>query len=183
MKSYCMVIWGLTFTFEALAQGQIWVSNYAPVAGLDAPIFDADCVTRLEGEAYSVQAYIGFGLDSLRPLGAVRPFRTGKAAGYFEAIALTIPGTGQHDKIYFQLRAWESKAGSSYDAAVAAGAKYGFSNIIPMTTVLPPGTPHVPVGLQSFCLVPEPGPGVLLALGGGLWLWAARRRGPGQCGV
>jgi hypothetical protein len=161
---------------KAWAQGQISVSNYVPVENLDAPIFETDCATRLEGDAYLVQAYVGFTGDSLSPVGMGRPFRTGKAAGYFPSYVLTIPETSSETLVYLQLRVWQAGAGPTFEAAVLAGGKYGLSNIVPMWTVMAPGTPNSPVGLQSFCLVPEPATGALLVLGGGLWLLAARRR-------
>ena len=176
MKAFGIKILSLVVVAKAWTQGQIFVSNYVPVANLDAPVFDTDCATRLEGAAYLVQAYVGFTADSLSPVFEARPFRTGKAAGYFAGYVLTIPGTSQDTLVYLQLRAWEARAGASFEEAVASGGKYGLSNIVPMRTVMPPGTPNEPVGLQSFCLVPEPPPGVQLVLGGGLWLLAARRR-------
>jgi hypothetical protein len=122
------------------------------------------------------QAYLGFRADSLSPIGSTLTFLTGINAGYVVPTTLTVPGTGSNDLVYFQLRAWEAKAGTSYDAAVAAGAKHGLSNIVPMKTVLPPGTPNVPLGLESFCLVPEPGAHSLLTIGIGVWSLLAKWR-------
>lgn len=69
------------------------------------------------------------------------------------------------------MRAWETAAGS-YEAALIRGE----SNDIQIT--LNSEIFADLIGLQGFAmvLVPEPGPGVLVALGGGLWLLAARRR-------
>lgn len=178
MKTYQVFILGCCLAAPAWAQGQIAVGNRQIVAGIDAPVFDVDCTTRLEGPAYLAQPYVGLTPDSLSPVGWVLPFRTGARAGYITSQVVDVPGALGGTVVYAQLRAWEARAGRSYEAAVAAGGKYGFSNIVPIVAVMPPGTPNDPVGLQSFCLVPEPGPGVLLALGGGLWLLAARRRSP-----
>jgi hypothetical protein len=180
MKSQWLLWLAWLGTVPVFGQGQIGFVNRSQVAGIDAPVFDVDCVTRLEGAAYLAQVYAGLAPDSLRPVGIVQPFRTGTAAGYIPGIVITVPGALGGTVVYAQLRAWEARAGRSYEAAVAAGGKYGFSNIVPIVAVMAPGTPNDPVGLQSFCLVPEPGPGTLLALGGGLWLLAARRRRP--CG-
>jgi hypothetical protein len=157
-------------------QGQISVINRSPLGTIDAPVFDTDCQTRLEGPLFVAQAYVGFTADSLRPVGPVINFRTGERAGYITPTLVTIPDAPHGTRIYFQLRAWEAREGTSFEEAVASGGKYGMSNIVPMRAWEPPGTPADPIGLQSFCLVPEPPPGVLLALGGGLWLLAARRR-------
>ncbi len=163
----------------SLAQGTFYgsinVGNRVLLSGIDAPVFDTDCVTRLAGTNFLVQAYIGFTPDSLAPMGDARPFRTGQYAGYFVSHIVNVPDAAGR-LVYVQLRAWEATAGTSYEAAVAAGGKYGFSNVVPVIAIAPPGPPADLVGLQSFCLVPEPGAGALLALGGGLWLLLARRR-------
>ncbi len=174
MKSQVLLWLAWLGTVPALGQGQIAFGNRIPVAGIDAPVFDMDCVTRLEGAAYLAQVYAGLAPDSLRPVGIIQPFLTGRLAGYIHVIVITVEAL-HGTVVYTQLRAWEARAGSSFEAAVAAGGKYGWSNIVPIVAVAPPGTPRDPIGLQSFCLVPEPGPGALLALGGGLWLLAARR--------
>ena len=169
-----------------LVPGQISVINRSPLGTIDAPVFDTDCQTRLEGPFFVAQAYVGFTADSLRPVGPVINFRTGERAGYITPTLVTIPDAWHGRRIYFQLRAWEAPAGATFEAAVVSGGKHGMSNIVPMRAWEPPGTPDVPVGLQSFCLVPEPPSGALLVLGGGLWLLEARRRrvqGLGRPGV
>lgn len=166
----------LVCTPPASSQGTLEFGNHIPLSGIDAPVFDVDCATRLEGEGFQAQVYVGLSPDSLRPVGLVQPFRTGINAGYIRTQYLVIPGALGGMRVFTQLRAWETRAGASFEEAVATGGKYGLSNIVPIKLVEPPGSPPHPLGLQSFCLVPEPGPGTLLALGGGLWLLAARRR-------
>ena len=177
MKSQWLLWLAWLGTVPVFGQGQIGFVNRSQVAGIDAPVFDVDCVTRLAGAAYLAQVYAGLAPDSLRPVGIIQPFRTGTAAGYIHTYAITVEA--QHGTVvYAQLRAWEARAGRSYEAAVAAGGKYGFSNIVPIVAVMAPGTPNDPVGLQSFCLVPEPSAGALLALGGGFWLLVTRGQSP-----
>ena len=176
MRTLAFLGSALLGTISAFSQGQVIVGNYIPLSGINAPVFDTDCQTRLEGPFFVAQAYVGFTADSLRPVGPVLNFRTGERAGYITATLVTIPDAPHGERIYFQLRAWEAQAGATFEAAVVSGGKYGVSNIVPMLAIEPPGTPLDPIGLQSFCLVPEPRAGALLVLGGGLWLLAVRRR-------
>lgn len=176
MKTYPAFLLGCCLAAPAWTQGQIAVGNLAAVAGLDAPVLDVDCTTRLEGPAYLAQPYAGLSPDSLSPVGIALAFRTGEQAGYVTLQVVEVFGALGGTVVYAQLRAWEARAGSSFEAAVAAGGKYGLSNIVPIEAVMAPGSPSVPVGLQSFCLVPEPRAGVLLAPGGAALALAARRR-------
>lgn len=145
--------------------------------GIDAPVFDTDCTTRLAGAAYLAQVYVGLAPGDLSPIGWVLPFRTGDAAGYITMTVLTVTGSSG-TLVYSQLRAWEALSGGSYEAAVAAGGKHGVSNVVPIRTVMPPGAPDVPVGLESFCLVPEPAPVAFMAWGGAALAAASQWRRP-----
>lgn len=175
MKHLFALLAGVVAT-PTWSQGYIAFGNLNTPAGIDAPVFDTDCQTRLEGEAFLAQDYVGFTEDSLSPLGPVVTFRTGDRAGYIYGYALYPPGSGQNDVVYTQMRAWEARGGLTYEDAVAAGAKHGRSNIVPILVVLPPATPYDPVGLESFCLIPEPSPATLGWLAAALWMLSAARR-------
>lgn len=157
MKACCLCCFVVVFTANAWAQGQFTFGNRVGVPeSIDAPVFDADCQTRLEGSAFLWQVYAGFSPEVLQPLGMTSPFRTGAAAGYIDSTTYAVPGASHGTIVYTQLRAWDAAAGGSYEAAVAAGVKYGFSNILPVSTVVGTPPPRFPVGLESFCLIPEP---------------------------
>ena len=72
--------------------------------------------------------------------------------------------------VYYQIRAWETAAGASYEDAMSAGGKHGASRPILVPAIVPPGGPGTPVGLEGFCLIPEPSVGVLVM--GGLAILA-----------
>jgi hypothetical protein len=153
-------------TCAALGQeGQVSVSNYSVVAGIDAPVFDADCVTRLAGNAYLAQLYCGKEPTALSPVGLVTRFRVGVNAGYMVPLIVTIP-ENYGSPVFVQIRAWEAASGASYEASVASGGQHGISNILEVRPVVPLPPPADLVGLQSFCLVPEPAPRELLLVGG-----------------
>src|SRR5262245_39408362 len=72
-------------------------------------------------------------------------------------VTVNVPGAVlERQIVYAQLRSWETVAGPTYESAMAAGGKFGFSNIVPMPVVFGTQPPELPVGLQSFCLIPEP---------------------------
>ena len=102
----------------------------------------------------------------MQAAGPVFPFRTGQAAGYIEPVGplgtvVAVP-FDMGGPVYAQLRAWEAAAGPTYEQAAVAGGKYGFSNFVFVEPGVAPGPPAQLLGLQSFCLVPEPSPLALL---------------------
>jgi hypothetical protein len=163
----------------AFAQGQV---NFAArvVGTYDAPVFlGADVATgvRADGPGYMAQLYAGATQGGLTAVGAPLPFRTGTAAGYWTATAVTINTVDATGNAFVQVRAWATSAGATYEAAAASGTGFGQSTIL---TVKPTSAPDVPAtltGLTSFAIVTVPEPSVL-ALGalGGLALLLRRRK-------
>jgi hypothetical protein len=151
-------------------QGQIGIVNLALGSGLDAPIYDIDCQTRISGPAFVAQAFIGLAPDSLRPVLPLLQIHAGRFAGYLGPQIVEVEGGGPR---FFQLRVWEATAGDSYEDAIAAGGKHGVSNISLVQAIYPPGGPGIPTGLESFCLVAEPS-SLALLIGGGLLMTAFR---------
>lgn len=154
---------GLT-AFGALAQGYFNFGNRVTIAGIDAKVFAPDGTTPLDGTAYMAQCYVGTDAGSLAPVGAALPFRTGGAAGYITSTIVTIPTIAANTVVTVEMRAWEAAAGTSWEAAQAAGGMFGSSNPITLTLAGAPTPPPDMVGLQSFSLqaIPEPS---TLALG------------------
>jgi hypothetical protein len=136
--------------------------NRAPGAGLDAPVYDVDGQTRLAGAAYVAQLYGGPTADSLAPVGGPVPFFDGALAGYWDAGTepwREIPGVAPGSEAFIQVRAWEKAKGATYEEAVAAGGKAGYSEVLRVTTggrgAAQP-LPAVLAGLQSFKLASIP---------------------------
>jgi hypothetical protein len=138
--------------------GTINVHNYTvPSDPANAPIFNVDGLTRLQGGAYVVQLYAGASLAALRPAGPPTPFFSPfVVAGYFLPVTVTLSDVLPGAIAVAQLRVWESAKGNSYEEARARGGKYGKSAILNLTTSLPPtfpgGPPQPLAGLQSFSL-------------------------------
>jgi hypothetical protein len=174
MKAFLVTVAAGLTAFAALAQGQFNFGNRVTAAGIDAKMFYLDCVTPLSGAAFLAQAYAGTGWDSLAPVGSPVTFRTGVAAGYISSHIVTTPYPGG-TQVWVDMRIWEAAGGETYEAAVASGRFHGRSNPIQLTVAEPPLVPPDMVGLQSFCLIPEPSPLALGLLGAAALL--LRRRG------
>jgi hypothetical protein len=112
-------------------------------------------------------------------VGPSQPFRTGGAAGYWQAppTAVAIPGIAGGANATLRVAAWAAELGSSYSAALASGlGGAGLSN--ELTVALggagePPTLPATLVGLQAInisAVVPEPSIAALGLLGAGLLL-------------
>lgn len=155
-------------TVVSLAGGTLMFVNR--ITGLyDAPVYDEDGITRLEGDAYRAQLYAGVTPDDLDPVGPSVPFRTGIGAGYWDPhgksirrIAAVQPGA----VAWVQVRAWASADGPTFEDAVAHGGAVGLSTVFSLVTGgsgLPPSPPASLVELASFRLARTPPPEIFSA--------------------
>jgi len=161
---------GLAACVSAAAQGMIDFANRNRWANIDAPVFRPDGTGA--GAGFTAGLFRVWDDGSLTPLATVG-FRTTSpdVTPYFVSKTVYLPGTWSGDVVTVRMRAWETAAGS-YEAALIRGE----SNDIRVT--LHAYFPVDLIGLQGFTMVvvPEPPPGALLVLSGGLGLLAARRR-------
>jgi hypothetical protein len=179
MKKTLMILSSLLVAVGAFAQGQV---NFAArvVGTYDAPVFvGADVATgvRADGPAYMAQLYAGATATALTAVGAPLPFRTGAAAGYWTATAVTINTVDATGNAFVQVRAWATASGATYEAALASGTGFGTSGTLTVKPTTAPDVPATLTGLTSFAIVTVPEPSVL-ALGalGGLALLLRRRK-------
>jgi hypothetical protein len=171
-----------------LAQATFSFFNYAPAAGIDAPILDAEG-NRLFGTNYLAILYGGSTPDSLRvatdgnasmdphPIIRIQNNQAGYfGQGGFVVVDDTIP-TGRF--AWLQVRVWDARIGATYEDVAALGqGGYGASALFYTYggDLGAEGLPPQPLrGLQSFSLVPEPSTWALLVLGGGWLVWRCRR--------
>jgi hypothetical protein len=144
----------------AYAQGTV---NFANVAvGVNAPITNAAGV-RASGAAYTAQLYVGpsgtVDANSLVAVSGTAAFNTGTQAGYFTGGQRAISGSAGGSTVTLQVRAWNTAAGATYEAAMSNPSGEGnWSNLIQVTLGTPPGAPANMTGLQGFQLVPVPEP-------------------------
>jgi hypothetical protein len=172
----------------AMAQGTVFLYNHIPAVGLDAPVFDTDGLSLLQGYQFQVQLYAGPTADHLSPVGPAASF--GLQPGYWsswgESLDRTIPDVPPGDTAFCQVRVWSFLLGPNYEAVEAADGKHGQSSVFSVTTggdsggTEPPTFPAFLVGLKSFSLTgteptPEPTTIALLATAAAL-CWFARRR-------
>jgi hypothetical protein len=118
----------------------------------NAPVFNTDGFTLLNGSNFVAQLYAGPSLAELRPAGQPSPFNSGFNAGYFVARIVALPNIAPGSNVVVQVRAWEQTKGLSYEEARALGGKYGKSGILNLTTGSPLAPPTKLLGLQSFSL-------------------------------
>ncbi len=171
MNKLLLVGLGTAACFNAQTQGMLNFANYTPGGIVDAPVFRPDGTGA--GAGFTAGLFLVRNGGSLEPLFPTAKFRTSSPdrTPYIVSTTIYLPGTWSGDVVTVRMRAWETAAGS-YEAALIRGE----SNDI--RVMLHAYYPVDLLGLQGFTMVvvPEPGPGGLLALGGGLWLLAARRR-------
>jgi hypothetical protein len=149
----------------AMAQGTVLFKNNVAAAGLSAPVFDSDGVTKLTGNAYYAQLYADIG-GSFTPVGTATAFAFN---GFVSGGQVTIPAAGiVAGKVTLQMRAWEATtAGTAgtYEAALAGSKKVGISETFSLVpgnpNDSPPGVAANLVGLKSFSIsggsvIPEP---------------------------
>jgi hypothetical protein len=164
---------------HALGQGTFYFQNSYLQFGVDAPVFDA-VGNRLEGPSYMAMLYGAATEDSLQPIVPAVSFLSGINAGYFGGGVRAVNGVLPGQEAWLEVRAWDARLGSTYEAVVALGiGGYGQSSLFhAQSGGIGGGVPTLPaplIGLQSFSLVPEPSAVVLLLLGLPLLLLRKRR--------
>ncbi len=137
-------------------QHSVYFNNYAPASGVDAPISSTyGCF----GSTWVAQLYQGFGdpgpLDSTNytAVGEQIPLLASTDVTYvdpqFDGVRFMTPGS-----ISLQIRAWDSRRGGSFEAAVFAGGGIGWSKVFAFS----PGPDLQPplnlVGLGRFDVGP-----------------------------
>ena len=190
MKSQTAGLIALLVPYIATAQSKFELSNlHSPV--VDAPVFDAFGMP-LAGSDYAAELWGGAIPDSLTPLvlidrGDIREIVPFVDRGYFLPTSssdnLCVTSVGAGDSAWLQVRAWDARLGGTYEEVAALGmGGYGESPLFYADGgnpyLVPPELPGPLIGLESFSLrpVPEPSTWALLALGGLVWAWSARRR-------
>jgi len=134
-----------------LAAGWVLMANR--VANLLwAPVSDVNGVTLLIGTNYLAQLYAGSTPSSVNAVGGAVKFSSiPSKAGIFTGANRQIADVGVGQTAYVQIRAWDSKTGSSYEEALARGGRVGKSNISPVAA----GDAFAPtpvIHLQDFSL-------------------------------
>jgi len=101
----------LTFGCSAagFGQGTIHFTNFDPSVGLDAPVFGADCVTRLSGPQWQVTLVAGVLPADLAPV-ATTSFLAGQSAGYFDGGIVTLTNTPPYVFTFAQIEYWNTNA-------------------------------------------------------------------------
>lgn len=150
-------VWSLPVTLmidtNVTGGGAYWFANEIPDGGStnQAPVFDTDGITKLNGAAFVAQLYAGPDLARIRPVGEPRPFRTGFSEGLIDPVAVELPNVAPSSPALVQVRVWQSSKGASYEEARALGSKFGKSEILQTTAGIMPHPPPL-WGLQSFSL-------------------------------
>ena len=156
-----LALW-LSLTGPVVAQGTIDFRNRVLASGLDAPICDVDDVTRLSDGNFVAQVWY-----SAQQTGSFTsvvdppaPFGFGADPGYWnpgQDSTRVLPGIPGGSIAWIQIRVW--KVGpENFDPRPPPTCRN--SNIFPVITGNPTGSPPTPpailLGLQPFCLIPEP---------------------------
>jgi hypothetical protein len=100
---------------------------------LSSPIFDVDGQTRLTGSAFSWQVLFGSAQIPLAPAGLPRAFGEGvlgQQPGFPSNLypPFSVPWIPSA-QVHAQVRVWESAFGATYEAAKAAGGKFGETTV------------------------------------------------------
>jgi len=166
------------------AQGTINFVNLQPGVGLNAPVYEADGVTKCSGPQFTAELLVGTAANNLASV-ATTGFLTGTSAGYYDAGTQTINSISIGNPAWVQVRVWNIASGSSFIQAQASGLPNSWWASSAFTVALGGGTinPNPPAALTGLGnspvylnSVPEPSVLGLLGLGAAAALSRNRRR-------
>src|SRR5712671_302311 len=100
------------------SQGYFRFSNFEPLDGLDAPVFDAQG-NKLSGSNYLAMLYVAPAVDSLQPVLsdsrgalAIQPFLTSNGSGYIVRDTVRAENVTGGTIVWAQMRAWDARLGT-----------------------------------------------------------------------
>ncbi len=159
-----VILTGLCF-MASFGQGTLEFQNVNVAAGVNAPVYESDGLTKLSGPQFMAELLVGIGSTNLDPL-ATTGFLTGNGAGYFFGPYQTVPGTSPGLRVFAQVEVWNTASGVSFSQAKASGLgdSWWASSIFNVTlggnTGAPPIPPAALTGLGNSPVylnaVPEP---------------------------
>jgi hypothetical protein len=114
----------------------------------------------VQGADFRAQLYVGTNLMSLHAEGPAQPFWTPiwyyatpfYSGGVPWPVPVILPDIKAYSPVVAQVRAWDSSAGASYEAAQAAGGLTGKSNAIRLIAGSEDAGPAHLTGIRSFTL-------------------------------
>src|SRR2546421_6753908 len=149
---------GLTLTGSlALAQGTVWFSNRQGQL-VDAPFYD-DQGRALEGTNYVTQLYFWKSDGGFQPAANPIPFNTN---GYFFGGSVELNGIQECSAAWVQVRAWDARAGATFEEAALAGAWSGVSSSLFVSRVGSPSRPEACIAAILIGLTYPAGPLLVL---------------------
>lgn len=175
MKTFVLAVLVLASAEAAHAQGTINFVNVNAGAGINAPVYESDGVTKCSGPQFMAELLAGPSLDSLASV-AMTGFLTGNGAGYYVGGSVTVPGVAGGATAWVQVDVWNTASGPTFAQARSSGLPNSWwqSQTFTVTTGNPysPGAPTTPAALTGLGnspgylnSVPEPTVLALLALG------------------
>ncbi len=136
------------------APGTVEFDNTSTRVGDEgARIVDAQG-TPVAGPSYWAQLYVGTNASALTAVGVPEAFLTGEMAGYVQAGPVAIPFVEGGLMAHVQLRAWEARGGSTFEAAVLSRHWSGISSVLQVMTGKPFGGVPIPAAMLRGLVYP-----------------------------
>ena len=189
IRNFLLTFLFATFCSSVYAQGTVHFSNIDTPAGVNAPVYESDGITKLSGSQFMAELLGGPSATSIASV-ATTSFLTGNGAGYFsggvgglQAINTVSPGS----MAWVAVEVWNTSSGASFQQAKASGSPNSWwesSEFSVITGGYPtgvgPAPPAAMTGLGNSPVylnaVPEPSCLALAGLGAIVVLWRIRRR-------
>jgi hypothetical protein len=183
MKKLLAIAALVVAAYGVQAQGNFTFNNRVAASGVNAPVFDVNGTSNLDGANFVAAIFLNG-----TQLGGTAPFRTGAGAGYWNPggdSSRAVTGKFSGDVVTgFTVKVWDSSKGATMEVARDAGGKFGESKSFSITMGgaktdpnLPADLPGVMTNFQSFAvqIVPEPSVLALGALGAAALLFRRRK--------
>ncbi len=120
MTKLCVALIVVGCRLVVYAQGTVWFINLDSQHGVDAPVYQADGITKLDGPQFMAELLAGPTAGSLSSV-ATTGFLGGLGAGYFNGGVRTINSVSPGQTAWIEVRAWNTITGASFTQAQISG--------------------------------------------------------------